>query len=620
MVAISFYKMVFVISMILSAIYVYIYHKHFDVKLTILFTLIPISCLGYVYMASADNLQVYILSKIIAYIGGCYLEYFMLLIIFDICQIKIHRLIKFVLFVISSLVFISTLFIGRTTHFYKSIEFKRIGDDTIIVREYGILHTVFYVLILSYAFASIIAIIYSLHTKKQISHGILYALFIPDVIAIVSYFTSRIVGTDFESIPLIYILSELVFLFISYRMSLYDIDDSIIDSMIQEGSTALISFDFRNRYLGSNKTAKRIMPELNNLTVDAVLYDNNRFAHRLIHWINSFKKDSGKEFVYTVKKDVIGEDENKIYNVTVNYLFDGRKKRGYIITMTDNTEERKYIELLDKHNDVLKQQVVEKNKHIKDMENEQKKLDTELALASNIQGSILPTVFPPFPDRSEFDIYASMTPARQIGGDFYDFFLVDEDHLCLVIADVSGKGIPASLFMMTSKIILQRTAMHGHSPKDILFKANNQLCSNNQMDMFVTVWVGVLEISTGMLFASSAGHEYPFIKRNGTYEILKDKHGPVMGIMEDSKYHEYSIKLQPGDGIFVYTDGLAEAKNIDNEMYGLERIEESLNSVSTDSCKAMVEHETLNVNAFVGDAPPFDDLTILCMNYYGTTT
>ena len=203
---------------------------------------------------------------------------------------------------------------------------------------------------------------------------------------------------------------------------------------------------------------------------------------------------------------------------------------------------------------------------------EKERIGTELHMANQIQESMLPSIFPAFPERSEFDIYALMDPAREVGGDFYDFFLIDKDHLCMVIADVSGKGIPAALFMMVSKIIIQSCAMLGRDAGEILTKTNEALCSNNRMEMFVTVWIGILEISTGKLTAANAGHEYPAIKTGNKFELLKDKHGLVIGAMPGIVYKEYEVDLKPGDKLFLYTDGVAEATRGGEELFGTMRL------------------------------------------------
>jgi len=249
---------------------------------------------------------------------------------------------------------------------------------------------------------------------------------------------------------------------------------------------------------------------------------------------------------------------------------------------------------------------------------EKERIGTELSLAKRIQASMLPHVFPPFPNRKEFDIYAMMIPAREVGGDFYDFFLIDEDHLCLVIADVSGKGIPAALFMMISKTILQSCAMLGNSAAETLTRMNEALCSNNQVEMFVTVWLGILEISTGKLTAANAGHEYPALKRkDGEFELVKDKHGFVIGGMPQSRYKEYEIQLNPGDVLYVYTDGVPEASDAENNMFGTQRMIEALNQSGNPDAEGRIKGVYGSVNAFVKDAEQFDDITMLCMEYHG---
>ena len=249
---------------------------------------------------------------------------------------------------------------------------------------------------------------------------------------------------------------------------------------------------------------------------------------------------------------------------------------------------------------------------------EKERLGAELSLATRIQAAMMPHIYPAFPDRSEFDIYATMDPAKEVGGDFYDFFLVDDDHLCMVMADVSGKGVPAALFMMASKIILQSCAMLGGSPAEILTKTNQAICSNNQEEMFVTVWVGILELSTGKLTAANAGHEYPVFCRSGnTYELFRDRHGLVIGAMSGAKYKEYEIQLKKGDRLFVYTDGVPEATNADQELFGTERMLKALNTQPDAAPTQILKNVRAAVDAFVQNAEQFDDLTMLCMEYRG---
>ena len=249
----------------------------------------------------------------------------------------------------------------------------------------------------------------------------------------------------------------------------------------------------------------------------------------------------------------------------------------------------------------------------------EERVRTELDMASKIQKGALPDIFPAFPDRQEFDLYASMEPAKEIGGDFYDFFLIDDDHLCLVIADVSGKGVPAALFMMASKIILADNAIMGKSPSEILYDANNAICKNNKLEMFVTVWVGILEISTGKLSAANAGHEYPALKRgDGGFSVFKDRHGFVLGGMEGMKYKEYEIQLSPGDKLFVYTDGVPEANDPDGNMFEVKRMIDALNEDPDASPAQILGAVRGEISKFVREAEQFDDMTMLCMEYKGS--
>ena len=266
----------------------------------------------------------------------------------------------------------------------------------------------------------------------------------------------------------------------------------------------------------------------------------------------------------------------------------------------------------------LSHKTVEYVETVKRVTAEKERIGAELSLATDIQAAMLPHIFPAFPDRKEFDIFASMDPAKEVGGDFYDYFLIDDDLLCMVIADVSGKGVPAALFMMASKIILQSVAMLGRSPAEILAKTNEAICSNNEAQMFVTVWLGILELSTGKLTAANAGHEYPTIKRpDGSFEIYKDRHGFVIGGLEGAKYREYELQLEPGAKIFGYTDGVAEATNKNNELFGTERMIDALNRQSDVAPFQVLRNVRQAVDDFVQDAPQFDDLTMLCMEYKG---
>ena len=293
-------------------------------------------------------------------------------------------------------------------------------------------------------------------------------------------------------------------------------------------------------------------------------------------------------------------------------------KTGKLFEMKDCYRTNDEIEVLAEAFDDLSKKTKQYIEDITEITKEKERVNTELNMANQIQSSMLPHIFPAFPNRHEFDIYASTNPAREVGGDFYDFFLIDADHLCMVIADVSGKGVPAALFMMVSKVILQNCAMLGKSAAEILDVTNAALCSGNQVEMFVTAWVGILEISTGKITAANAGHEYPVLLKNGSFVLYKDMHGFVLGGMEQAKYKEYEICLKPGDKLFLYTDGVLEATDAEDDMFGMERMLEALNSEPDATPQRILENVRNSVDGFVNKAEQFDDLTMLCIEYKGS--
>ncbi len=268
--------------------------------------------------------------------------------------------------------------------------------------------------------------------------------------------------------------------------------------------------------------------------------------------------------------------------------------------------------------DTMETEMVTSIENLKNVTAEKERIGTELSLAQTIQENSIPNIFPPFPGRNDFDIYASMQAAREVGGDFYNFFFVDDDHLALVIGDVSGKGIPASLFMMVTNILITDRTNMGGTPGEILTYVNKKICEHNRADMFVTVWLGILELSTGKLIASNAGHEYPAIKRaDGLFELLKDKHGFVIGSIEDIKYKDYELTLSPGDKLFVYTDGVREARDKDSELFGTKRMLEALNEAADVAPEEILRNVSRAVEGFVKEEEQFDDLTMLCIEYKG---
>ena len=288
------------------------------------------------------------------------------------------------------------------------------------------------------------------------------------------------------------------------------------------------------------------------------------------------------------------------------------------VSLTASTEGEDEIKLLAMHVDKMEYAILNYTENLKNLRSEQDRIEGELNVASSIQKGMMPNVFPAFPERDEFDLYATMDPAREVGGDFYDFFFVDDDHLAIVMSDVSGKGVPAALFMMVSKLALKHRAMQGGTPGEILADVNQQLCDGNRQNMFVTTWLGILDIDTGELVTANAGHEYPAICReNGSFELFKDRHGFVLGGMSGSRYKEETILLQPGDSLFVYTDGVAEASNAKDELFGMDRMLEALNESPHASPDELVQNLMDAIGDFSGNREQFDDITMLAFQYKG---
>ena len=247
---------------------------------------------------------------------------------------------------------------------------------------------------------------------------------------------------------------------------------------------------------------------------------------------------------------------------------------------------------------------------------EKERIGAELDVATHIQSSMLPCIFPAFPERKEFDVFASMTPAKEVGGDFYDFFMVDDSHVAFVVADVSGKGVPAALFMVIGKTLIKDHTVPGANLENVFMEVNNILCESNSENMFITAFECVLDLVTGELRFINAGHETPFIyRKGGVFEEYPVKACFVLAGMEDMKYKGGSCMLEPGDKLFQYTDGVTEATDANNELYGMERLTNILRTVGEKQPDEILPAVKADIDAFVKDAPQFDDITMLCLEF-----
>ena len=242
---------------------------------------------------------------------------------------------------------------------------------------------------------------------------------------------------------------------------------------------------------------------------------------------------------------------------------------------------------------------------------EKQRMETELNVASRIQLELLPTDYPPFPERHDFDLFASMSPAKEVGGDLYDYILLDDDHLMLVVGDVSGKGVPAALFMVIAKTLIASYATQGLSPSQIFEKTNIQLCSGNESNLFVTCWLAVVTLSTGNMRFVNAGHPAPVLYHDGQFSFLKTKADCVLGIFEQSPFTEHEVTLSKGDRLLVYTDGVTEATDAEEKLFGDERLLSSLDGTQTQDAPQTVTAVRTHIDRFVNNAEQFDDITML---------
>ena len=350
------------------------------------------------------------------------------------------------------------------------------------------------------------------------------------------------------------------------------------------------------------------------ISMNEVMADRQSFLIRLVTVLAVASLMLIALLTFLVRRTIV-RPINKLSNAAADFITN--KQKGNKDTSAISQLHIKTGDEIEKLSDAFQNMEQEINTYISDLTQvtaERERIGAELDVAKSIQASMLPCIFPPFPQREEFDIYATMTPAKEVGGDFYDFFLVDDDHLALVIADVSGKGVPAAMFMVIAKTLLKNSAQAGLSPRAVLEKVNNQLCENNDAEMFVTVWLGILEISTGRMVCANAGHEFPAIRRrDGAFELFRDKHGFVLAGMEDVKYREYELRLEDGDTLFVYTDGVPEATDASNTLFGTERMLAALNRGVDQPCETLLACVKQDIDAFVGAAPQFDDITMLAL-------
>lgn len=355
-----YYDLVLAASIVMTLIYVFMWHKHFDAHITMLYVLVPVINLGYALLARATTLEEALMANRLTYMVGCYLMLIIMFSVFSLCQIPLNRWIRVALLFLSTVVYASALSVGRSPIFYKDVQFELVDGVVVFHKQYAFMHTAFLVLIFCYFSATLIAIVYTYLHKNQVSRKILLLLFMPVVVAMAAFFGGRALFPRVELTPAACAFALLIYLIIVYRMTLYDITDVAVDSLVQSGDTGLVSVDFKFNYLGSNATAKEIFPALNDLTVDLPITRSALIEQTMLQWLEAFRSDESRDTAHYEKDD-------HSYLVKITYLFDDRHKRGYQFFITDDTEDQHYINLLSHYNAELEREVAEKTAHIVEM-------------------------------------------------------------------------------------------------------------------------------------------------------------------------------------------------------------------------------------------------------------
>lgn len=356
-----YYAAQFIIVILATLIYASMWQKHFDVNLSLMFFVGVISNFGYYTLSISSNVQEALLANKIAYLGGCFGPLFIMLLIFNLCHINIPPIVRKLLFLATSFVYLIVIFAGHSKVFYKEVVFEKVGGATWISKTYGPAHASFTILLLVYTTISFCVLIYSYAKKRDASRYMISLLFAIEIITVALYVARRVAGWRIETVPMTYALTEIIFLLIVYKINIYDISYAAIDSFIEKGKTGFVSIDFKYNYLGSNETAKKYLPQLEVLTVDRSIRRNAEFGELATKWIKLFDETNAKN-----KHHYEGLD-GKIYLITINYLYDGRKKRGYQLFIVDDTKEQKFINLMNSFNAKLSSEVKAKTRHIEAM-------------------------------------------------------------------------------------------------------------------------------------------------------------------------------------------------------------------------------------------------------------
>ncbi|MCR5327353.1 MAG: HD domain-containing protein [Saccharofermentans sp.] len=356
----AYYEILFGLSVLLTLIYIAIWHKHFDVHISLIFAFIPIANLAYAMLAHSRDLNTALTAVKFTYIGGCFLVLFITQSIFSLCHIELKRWMNVVMTVLSFGSFLMVLTVGHLPIFYKTVSFDFYKGIGMLTKTYGFAHTLTYAVISFFMIISVIAMVYSLIRKKDVSTKTIILLALPATFSFAGYFSGKFLPDGIDIMPLTYVFAQVIYLIIVHKMCLYDITDLGVDSLIKKGDTGFLSFDFDDNYLGSNESAQKIFPFLSDIKVDTRPSKNEAVKNTIFKWLDEFKKSESNDHFYY-------ETDDRIYLVTIRYLYDGKHRRGYQFFVTDDTDSRKYTKLLSNYNEQLSEEVAVKTENIAKM-------------------------------------------------------------------------------------------------------------------------------------------------------------------------------------------------------------------------------------------------------------
>lgn len=581
------YLIMFLCSLAFLVIYSQMYVKQHGAHYLEYGLLTMFTTLNYWMMSISNTSELHFRAQQGVYIGMIFIPIVMLKMCFELCKLKRSLVIQ-LLYLCAVLLVISVATTEITGLFYKSYMLDPVTRE--VTKEYGIAHTLCYI----YLFSTIviaIGILIANRKKPDISVHSYMTISCSFIILFVSALLEKVIPGGFNCDAVGIVGIEVLFLGLSRILPLYDAQSAITETVDEMEMMGIILVNKELRMLGYNEFVRRIVPGIENWGVDRKLSSDFIYEKEFRGMIEQLDENTN---VYETTIEVDGHFYlNKMTKLKMN----GRDC-GYQLLIFDQTDSVKYQRLLEEHNQAIA---------------------TELNLATEVQSHLLPRMFPAFPEREDIDLYASMDTAKEIGGDFYDFFLLDDSHLALIIADVSGKGIPAALFMVTARTLIKDASFRGLSVNEIFSNVNDTLCEGNDAGLFVTAWMAIIDLKTGECEFCNAGHNPPVLLRQGEEPVfVRTKPNLVLGCIEEMPYNVEHLKLEKGDRMYLYTDGVTEAENVTKEFFGEELLMESIGAISVnEGCRGMCEAIASKVKDFVGEAEQSDDITMLAFHFKG---